>query len=59
MNLTVLLVGLFVLALFILPFYFVVRKSAKDQNANNIDDHPELPAQQTSVKIKHKSHRKI
>jgi uncharacterized protein YneF (UPF0154 family) len=59
MNLTVLLVGLFVLALFILPFYFVVRKSEKDTKNNPDENHPESSVQHTRPKSKHKGYQKV
>jgi phosphotransferase system glucose/maltose/N-acetylglucosamine-specific IIC component len=59
MNLTVILVGLFVLALFILPFYFVVRKSEKDTKNNAVENHPESTVQSTKSKSKQKGYQKV
>jgi heme/copper-type cytochrome/quinol oxidase subunit 2 len=59
MNLTVLLVGLFVLALFILPFYFVVRYSAKDNKNNAVENQTESSVQPTKSKTKHKGYQKV
>jgi hypothetical protein len=58
MNVTVLLVGALVLAIFILPFYFVTHSKSKDEKAGELAPKPEIhsPAMKAPGR-KGKTHR--
>ena len=58
MNLTVILVGVFVLAIFILPFYFVTHSKSKKENNEELAPRPQIHEPAIKAPVHKAKHRK-